>query len=164
MEFYARFSHEAFVVAYRLLLNTFEAEEVVQEVILKILINEKLLLDECQAMSKYIRRMTVNASTDILRKRGKILTEDLHENIDIADEYDFDEITMREQRLALLHKAIVELPSGYRTIVTLHIVEELDYEEIADILHLTPSTIRSQMARAKKKIIEWFDKRQYEKE
>ncbi|MBQ2778380.1 MAG: RNA polymerase sigma factor [Bacteroidaceae bacterium] len=155
MEFYALFSREVYATAYRLLGNVFDAEEVMQEAMLKVLTDRTLLLGEQQNMLRRIKRIAINASIDILR-RGNIC-EPWNDNIDAEEELGFEELLMREERVALLYKAIDELPTGYRSVVLLFVVEELGCNDIAQILNIKASAVRSQLARAKKRIIEWFE-------
>ena len=50
--------------------------------------------------------------------------------------------------------AIRELPQGYRVVLTLALIEGYDHEEIAQVLSISESTSRSQLVRARKKLIE----------
>ncbi len=50
-------------------------------------------------------------------------------------------------------EAIENLPDGYRVILSLYLLEGYDHDEIADILKITSSTSRSQLSRAKQKLI-----------
>lgn len=45
------------------------------------------------------------------------------------------------------------LPEGYRIILSLHLIEGLEYAEIAEQLNLSASTVRSQFTRARQKLI-----------
>lgn len=159
MEFYALFSREVYVTAYRLLDNTFDAEEVMQESMLKVLINKDLMLPKQNNMLMRIKRIAINASIDILRRRSDTIL--WNDSIEAEEDEGFEDVLMREERLALLHKAIESLPVGYRTVVLMYIVEELGYNEIAQMLNITASAVRSQLTRAKRRITEWFDN--YEK-
>lgn len=159
MEFYALFSREVYVTVYRLLDNAFDAEEVMQESMLKVLVNKDLLLPRQGNMLMRIKRIAINASIDILRRRSDTVL--WNDNIDAEEDESFEDVLMREERLMLLHKAIESLPVGYRTVVLMYIVEELGYNEIAQILNITASAVRSQLTRAKRRITEWFDN--YEK-
>ena len=50
-------------------------------------------------------------------------------------------------------KAVTELPNGYRTVLTLHLFEGYDQEEIAEILQISHATVRTQYMRAKQKLL-----------
>ncbi|MEL6535711.1 MAG: sigma-70 family RNA polymerase sigma factor, partial [Bacteroidota bacterium] len=51
-------------------------------------------------------------------------------------------------------RAVQELPDGFRTVFSLYLLEGYDHREIAEILGITESTSKSQLNRAKKKVIE----------
>ena len=53
-----------------------------------------------------------------------------------------------------IKKAVKELPNGYRTVLTLHLFEGYDQEEIAEILNVSHVTIRTQYMRAKQKLLQ----------
>jgi len=51
-------------------------------------------------------------------------------------------------------QAIKKLPDGYRTILSLYLIEGYDHLEISQILGISESTSKSQYSRAKKKLIQ----------
>ena len=106
-----------------------------------------------------IKRIAINASIDILRRRSETVL--WNDNIDAEEDENYEDLLMREERLKLLYMAIESLPVGYRTVVLMYIVEEFGYNEIAQMLNITASAVRSQLTRAKRRITEWFDN--YEK-
>ncbi len=61
------------------------------------------------------------------------------------------ESSMEEQRI---QKALDALPLKYRQVVVLRDVQELSYEEIADITGLTLGTVKSRINRARQKLQE----------
>ena len=52
-----------------------------------------------------------------------------------------------------IKKAVKELPNGYRTVLSLHLFEGYDQEEIAEILQISHATVRTQYMRAKQKLL-----------
>jgi len=52
-----------------------------------------------------------------------------------------------------VREAIEKLPDGYRIILSLYLLEGYDHDEIAEILAISSSTSRSQLSRAKQKLI-----------
>ena len=66
-----------------------------------------------------------------------------------------------ELQLEVIHRMMQQLPQGYRMILNLHLIEGFDYNEIANQLELSPSTVRSQFVRAKQKLIELIKKNYY---
>jgi RNA polymerase sigma-70 factor (ECF subfamily) len=51
-------------------------------------------------------------------------------------------------------KAIDQLPDGYRSVLSLYLLEGYDHQEIAEILSISESTSKSQLNRAKNKLKE----------
>ena len=59
-----------------------------------------------------------------------------------------------EYKVEEIKKAVKELPNGYRTVLTLHLFEGYDQEEIAEILQVSHVTVRTQYMRAKQKLLQ----------
>ena len=52
----------------------------------------------------------------------------------------------------MIKQKIDSLPNGYRMVLYLHLVDELDFADIAEVMNIKPSSVRSQYARAKEKL------------
>jgi len=63
-----------------------------------------------------------------------------------------------QKQVRLVREQLNALPSGYRTILSLYLFEGYDFEEIAQITQLQPSTVRSQYSRGRKKLQEEIEK------
>jgi DNA-directed RNA polymerase specialized sigma subunit, sigma24 homolog len=48
---------------------------------------------------------------------------------------------------------ILRLPDGYRTVLSLYLLEGYDHEEISQILGISHNTVRTQYVRAKQKLL-----------
>ncbi len=75
-------------------------------------------------------------------------TSALH--ISEEDGYDEDAVAFKVEEIK---KAVKELPNGYRTVLSLHLFEGYDQEEIAEILQISHATVRTQYMRAKQKLL-----------
>ena len=75
----------------------------------------------------------------------------------MADEESPDE-TEIEYSVAGIKKAISELPDGYRAVLSLYLLEGYDHEEIADILQISQSTVRTQYKRGKQRLLQSLKK------
>jgi RNA polymerase sigma factor (sigma-70 family) len=60
----------------------------------------------------------------------------------------------------LVRQALQELPDGYRTVISLYLLEGYDHEEIAGILNVSPSTVRTQYTRGKQRLLELLKKKE----
>lgn len=99
----------------------------------------------------WLKRVVINECLDYLNKR-KLDTVSMEE-MQIADPEE-EEVEEPDYNVADIKAALVDLPQGYRTILSLYLFEGYDHEEIGEILSITSSTSRSQYLRAKKKLIE----------
>lgn len=137
---------------FRILGNPQEAEEMMQESFLKVLNKTELLQDDAVSMEKMLKRIAINSSIDCYRKR-KICFVELEDKYASVSEPETDDALQNEIRLEAIEQMMQLLPEGYRMILSLHLIEEMDYAEIAEQLNLSASTVRSQFTRAKQKLI-----------
>ena len=85
-------------------------------------------------------------------KKKHVFKEDYFYDSIMDEEHDISEEFLFQRQVDDVKKAIEALPEGYRTIVSLYLFEEIPQEEIAHMLGLSYSTVRTQYHRAKKKI------------
>lgn len=79
------------------------------------------------------------------------------DNMDMPDECEEQELTECEAAgldVQLIKRAMTRLPEGYRAVLSLLLFEGYDREETAEILHLQPSTVRTQYIRGKKRLLD----------
>lgn len=155
LAFYDLFAPALFASAFRLLNSDWEAEEVVQEVLLKVLTDTSLLNSEADAMLRILRRMTINLSIDHLRRR-KVVWEEWNDNLSEQSVESIEQTMIRQEDVAQLYSAIAMMSEKDRGILMLSIVEELTTEEISQILGIRPSSVRSQLSRAKQRLIKLY--------
>ena len=137
----------------RIVNDTMEAEDIMQEAFLSAF--EKInTYSGTVSFGAWLKRIVVNRSLDVMNKR-KLITEDIESHRDIRDESP-DEIESKlnfENRLETVKQAIDKLPDGYRVILSLYLIEGYDHDEIGEILGISSSTSRSQLSRAKQKLV-----------
>ena len=106
------------------------------------------------AFSTWVYRMTVNASTDFLRQKGRqepplsLDDPDLPQTAHPGPE-PFETVRETERREALA-QAVHALPEQARTILLLREMDGLSYEEISTALDLPMGTVRSRLARSRR--------------
>jgi RNA polymerase sigma factor (sigma-70 family) len=102
----------------------------------------------------WLKKIVVNRSLDALNRR-KAIFEDIDSHVDLRDESYDDKSYVQEIELKVeeVKEAIEKLPDGYRVILSLYLLEGYDHDEIAEILSISSSTSRSQLSRAKQKLI-----------
>jgi RNA polymerase sigma-70 factor (ECF subfamily) len=137
--------------SYRIVNDRMEAEDIMQEAFLKAF--DKIhTYSGTVSFGAWLKRIVINHSLDELKKK-KIKIDFMEETdlpagivLETKDEINDTEITAR---IETIHEAINALPDGYRIVLSLYLLEGYDHEEIAEILHMSSSTSRSQYTRAK---------------
>lgn len=154
MQLYTAFYKRVYNTCFRILHESMEAEDAMQESFLKIF-SSLNLYQEPTPFEAWIRRIAINTSIDKLRKRDLDFI-DLNENInyDIADTDDNEDWDMIKTKVEEVKFAIERLPDNSRLIINLYLIEGYDHEEIGEILNIAPGTVRVQYMRAKQKLIE----------
>jgi RNA polymerase sigma factor (sigma-70 family) len=137
----------------RIVNDTMEAEDVMQESFLSAF--EKIeTYSGTVSFGAWLKKIVINRSLDVLGKK-KAVFEDIESHIGIRDD-SFEETSRNEEvdvKVEEVKEAIERLPDGYRVILSLYLLEGYDHDEIAEILKISSSTSRSQLSRAKQKLI-----------
>lgn len=149
---YKLYKKGMYSVGLRIVNNTEEAEDVLQEAFISAFKN----LDHYRGESSFgswLKQIVVNKAINQVKKRKpERLPED--EQFDVMDEVTDDELEGYPFTIEKVKRAIAMLPDGYRTVVSLYLVEGYDHGEIAEILGISESTSKSQFNRSKKRIKE----------
>ncbi len=137
----------------RIVNDTMEAEDIMQESFLSAF--EKIdTYSGTVSFGAWLKKIVINRSLDALGKK-KAVFEDIESHEGIRDESPDETVRSEEVdvRVEEVKEAIENLPDGYRVILTLYLLEGYDHDEIAEILKISSSTSRSQLSRAKQKLI-----------
>jgi RNA polymerase sigma-70 factor (ECF subfamily) len=105
------------------------------------------------SFGSWLKQIVVNKSINVLRKK-KLLLTDMEQGTmaEIVDDDTRDEAEI-QMKIQEVRKAIQALPDGYRTVISLYLLEGYDHEEISEILQVAQSTVRTQYIRAKQKLL-----------
>ncbi|HEY5091108.1 MAG TPA: sigma-70 family RNA polymerase sigma factor [Polyangia bacterium] len=150
---YHRYKRRVFGLALRI-VGSVDAEEVAQEAFIRIFRGLPKFRGDA-ALSTWIYRLAVNAALSHRTRRAAARLP-----IEEAQAAQGDEpLTAEPARgdavlRARLERALVLLPTGYRTVIVLHDVEGLEHEEIASILGCHVGTSKSQLHKARGKLRE----------
>lgn len=93
----------------------------------------------------WLKRIVINRSLDYLRKR-RVEFEEVTSEIPVFEEENDNEPEFSVEEIKL---AISQLSDGYRTILSLILLEGYDHEEVSEILGISNVTSRTQFSRAK---------------
>ncbi|HET6454889.1 MAG TPA: sigma-70 family RNA polymerase sigma factor [Armatimonadota bacterium] len=126
-----RYRVKAMRVAYGIVHNRADAEDAVQNAFIRIYRN----LGKGRQFSSWLYKIVINESVRLLRGRRETSDEIVEIPTEDAD----------IERIMLVRKCLASLPKNYRTVLALRGIEELAYEEIAEILGVPVGTVRSRL-------------------
>ena len=119
--------------------NVSSAEDIYQEVFLKLFKYQKEFCDE-QHMKAWLIRVTLNSSKDLWRSAWFRYTSPLEEDIPLIE----------EEKEENVYEHVLKLSSKYRVVVHLFYYEEMSISEISKVLKVREGTISSRLNRARK--------------
>jgi RNA polymerase sigma-70 factor (ECF subfamily) len=142
-------------VAYRVTNSSDSAEDVTQEVFLKIYNNLKDFKFR-SSFKTWIYRITVNTSINAYRKKTKDLTRKA--DYDKALRYvpapgGVEEAVDRNEDKEQIKSLLAKLNPGQRACIILREIEDLSYKEIAAALKININTLRSRLKRARQALL-----------
>lgn len=155
-EKYMPYHQKLYRVAFRLLEDAFDAEDIVQEAYIKLW-NKRNELAQVENSEAYCVILLRNLCLDFLRTKKKNLfqsTEDvvISDNLILSDEIEIsDEINHIESIINLL-------PDQQRKVIKMRHFDNYSNEEIEEIMGLSSVNVRVLMSRARKKVKELFNK------
>jgi RNA polymerase sigma-70 factor (ECF subfamily) len=156
-------SRKLYGFAFRILRNQEEAEDVVQEVFIKLWKMEQKL-DEYKSVEALATTMTKNCCIDIIRKQKHIYSEDIgaSDYQGIASPSPHYAMENRETG-EILHRIISDLPEVYKAVIKMRDIDGDSYDEIAKKTGQNINTLRVTLSRARKIIRDEYNKYQYER-
>jgi RNA polymerase sigma-70 factor (ECF subfamily) len=154
IKLYELYSKTMYNTSLRIVKDTQWAEDIMQESFLSAFTALPNFREEVP-FGIWLRKIVINKSLDELRKHKPIFEEIKEEDLQTDEQVDWEEVKKENEQLVItVKKALAELSDGYRVILSLSLFEGYDHEEISKILNITQSTSRSQLTRAKKRLIE----------
>ncbi len=141
------YSKRMMVVCLRYSKDTEEAQDVLQMGFIKVF--EKLeMYNQKGSLEGWIRKIIVNTALDSIRKNKK-----LQNNVDIEKVdyqlHNHNETAVEALSAKDLLKVIQSMPTGFKTVFNMYVIEGYSHKEIAEELNITVSTSKSQFSRAR---------------
>jgi RNA polymerase sigma-70 factor, ECF subfamily len=155
----ARFQQPVYNLVYRLMADPGDASDVVQEVFLKVFRNIRTFRSE-SSLKTWIYRIAVNEVHNYRRwffrhRRQEVMLEDENDGggsfgdaVPDRGRSPYDYALDGEKRV-LLEDALARINPMFRAAVVLRDIEDLSYEEIADILNISLGTVKSRITRGR---------------
>jgi RNA polymerase sigma-70 factor (ECF subfamily) len=153
-EIYTRYAKAMYNVCWRIVNDSEETQDVLQEVFIKIFQHLPTFKGN-STLGAWIKKIAVHESLNYMKKKKINFSKnekDLSDNERLINEEDnWDETLLQVTKIK---NAIPLLPDGFRIVLSLYLLEGYDHSEIAEILGITESTSKSQYNRAKVKLKE----------
>lgn len=153
---YHRYAKAMFNTSLRIVNNRADAEDVLQESFIAAFRLDSF--DYSSTFGAWLKRIVINKSIDVLRRRNMGVVEmndGLYESVADTGQADDDYTQLKAEAIK---KAMIQLPAGYRTVLSLYLFEGYDYEEISAIMGISETTVRTQYHRGKLKLLQLMQK------
>jgi RNA polymerase sigma-70 factor (ECF subfamily) len=138
----AKYRKTVFAVAVGYVKNAHDADDIAQNVFLKLHLSPKEFESE-EAKKAWLIRVAINESKDLLRSAWRNNTCELDDSLIARDRDDLG-----------LHDYLQQLKPKYRTVIFLHYYEKMPVKEIAAILKIPQMTVLTQLRRAREQLKE----------
>ncbi len=143
-------------IAYSVLNNAADAEEVTQEVFLRAY--RKLgSLREPQKFRGWVARMSWRMALNHNRSATRAQFRDtawMQQTHQAAPQPSVEALAAAREFESRLRQAIARLPEKLRVVVTLHAIQGVDLRDVASILEIPEGTVRSRLHLARKQLLE----------
>ena len=151
--------NELYRLALRITMNAAEAEDVVQETMLKVW-NRREQWNQIESIEAFCLTICRNLSLDKMRRMDN-QTQSLDATYDPKDQHvasNPEEQAVQRDRIQLVRQLISQLPEKQRSWMQLRDMEGKSYKDIATILNMTEEQVKINIFRARQTIKERFQK------
>ena len=149
--------NELFRMALRITQNREEAEDVVQETMIKVW-NRREQWPQLDSIEAFCLTICRNLALDKLRRKDKQV-QSLGDDIDPTDHShgsNPEQVAIHNERTQMVHRLISELPERLRTCMQLRDIEGKSYRDIATILDITEQQVKVNIFRARQAVREQY--------
>lgn len=151
-ELYARYSKAMYNTSLRIVNNSGDAEDVLQDAFVDAFHSMESFQYK-STFGAWLKKIVINKSINQLRKKKMDMIDIDKTNLGYLPETESLDEKDIQLKVEEVKKAVKLLPNGYRTVLSLYLFEGYDHEEIAEILRVSHATVRTQYMRAKQKLI-----------
>lgn len=154
VEVYNRYQRAMYNTSLRIVKNTAEAEDVMQESFITAFAKLHTFKGDA-SFGSWLKRIVVNNSISQYRKSQRFMEIDEERFPDIEVEaspiesFEHEEVPLKAKQLLA---CMEELHDSYQQILTLHFIEGYDYEEICEIQKISYANCRTLISRAKESL------------
>ena len=146
-------SDKLFRLALRITMNKAEAEDVVQDTLLKVW-EHREEWEQINNLEAFAIATCRNRALDVMKRAGRN-TEKLDEMAHFSSQTPQEQLEANEQ-ISLVNRLMDDLPEVQRTIMLLRDIEGKTYQEIAQMLDISETQVKVYLHRARTKIKGWI--------
>lgn len=139
------FGNDILRLAYSYLKSRYDAEDIVQEALIRLMQSAKVFEEE-EYMKAWLLRVASNLCKDRLKSAS------YQREVAIPEGYDIEAPENDRQEESQIMKSVMALPDKYRSVIHLYYFEEYSTKEIAEILEKKETTIRSLLKRGRERL------------
>lgn len=140
---FKRNNKRLFLIALSFTANQYDAEDILQNSFMKLL-KTKTEFENDEHIDKWLTSVTVNESKNLLKSAFRKKNADFE---DYIATYSFE-----SEKSEDLFNAVMSLPKKLRTVIHLFYYEDMPIKEIADMLNIKQSAVKTRLCRAREQL------------
>jgi RNA polymerase sigma-70 factor (ECF subfamily) len=161
-QFIQEHQRRIFLQIYRMVGNADDAQDLTQEVFIKVLQRSDQIKEAGKA-AHWLSRIASNTAIDFLRRHGRVSFSDigdLPDPISAAPHESPEQRVLRAEQRTRLETGLQQLSERERMALLLRDVEDMPAEEVARQMRCSKATVRSHIANARIKFRRWYERNQ----
>lgn len=152
-EIFNKYKKEVINTVYRLIGNNDDAEDLSQEIFLRIY-NAGKRYKPTANFRTYLHKIIMNVCFSYLRRKkiSQFINLEFLKDKEESDVFNPEKLYEQKELKSFIGKAILQLPANQRMAIVLKIYNSLSYDEIAATLNLTTQAVKSLLFRARENL------------
>lgn len=147
---YEAYRTQWYMVSMRYGKNKMQAEDIMQEGLINIFKNLHTYKSDRSAFSTWSTRVLINAALNYLKKNA--WADTMSDVDELYDAKDHSETIYERLSANELTQLVSTLPTGYRVVFNLYVIEGYNHREIAEQLGINEGTSKSQLSKARREL------------
>ena len=150
-DLYTKYEQPMYRIAYNILHNSTDAEDVVQNTFIKIIDSlEKIRALDSKGTEYYLCKVTTNAAKDMQKKTNYLPESNVMEELDeIEADISVEDSVLAKMDCESVRNVLKTLPKKEREILFMNLIMGYQPSEIADMYEISSNTARQKIFRAK---------------
>jgi RNA polymerase sigma-70 factor (ECF subfamily) len=159
-ELYSRYNRVVYTLAYQMVGNHTDCDEIVQETFIRVFKNLHRLRNT-RSFTSWLYQITINLSIDHRKVRTRRRALPLDDDFDMLNSYELvgsksvrtpGQVLENSELMGEIGAAIDELPAQQKAVIIMHEVEGISKKMISEILDCSLVTVRTNLHHARKKL------------